>query len=104
MAKAWNYEGENLLRACEDLEYTIVRPGVMTGGEAEFPKASLALGDNGADLKVTSIPHSLIARLCVESLEYPNAGRSTLCAMAAAEPGTGSDDWKPLLQDVAADR
>jgi nucleoside-diphosphate-sugar epimerase len=104
MAKAWNYEGENLLRACEDLEYTIVRPGVMTGDESEFPKASLALGDNGADLKVTSIPHSMIARLCVESLEYPNAGRSTLCAMASAEPGMGGDDWKPLLQDVAADR
>jgi len=104
MAKAWNYEGENLLRACDDLEYTIVRPGVMRGTEGDFPKSSLALADDGGDLKVTSIPHGLIARLCVESLGYPNAGRSTLCAMATAEPGTGSDDWKPLLQQVQADR
>jgi len=30
MAKAWNYEGENLLRACPVVEYTIVRPAVMS--------------------------------------------------------------------------
>jgi hypothetical protein len=24
MAKAWNYEGEQLLRACKDVDYTIV--------------------------------------------------------------------------------
>ena len=28
-AKAWNYEGEELLRAQADVDYTIVRPGVM---------------------------------------------------------------------------
>ena len=32
LTKAWNYEGENLLRACPDVEYTIVRPGVMGEG------------------------------------------------------------------------
>ena len=52
MAKAWNYEGENLLRACPDVEYTIVRPGVMGGDAANAPPASLALADNGGDLKV----------------------------------------------------
>jgi len=104
MAKAWNYEGETLLRECKDLEYTIVRPGVMTGKESDFPKSSLALADNGGNLEVTSIPHSSIAKLCVESLAYPNVGRSTLCAMATEEPGTGSDDWKTLLQKVDSDR
>ena len=47
MAKAWNYEGENLLRACPDVAYTIVRPGVMGGEAADTPPASLALADNG---------------------------------------------------------
>ena len=51
--KAWNYEGENLLRACPDVEYTIVRPGVMsTLEEDDTPPASLALADDGGDLKV----------------------------------------------------
>ena len=104
MAKAWNYEGERLLRACDDLEYTIVRPGVMRGEEAELPSNSLALGDDGADLKVTSIPHATIARLCIDSLGYANAGRSTLCAMATEEPGMGADSWLPLLETVNPDR
>ena len=33
MAKAWNYEGERLLRAAaqsDGLEYTIIRPGVRS--------------------------------------------------------------------------
>ena len=83
MAKAWNYEGEQLLRAADDIEYTIVRPGVMRGEEADLPANSLALGDDGADLKVTSIPHASIARLCIDSLSFANAGRTTLCAMAS---------------------
>ena len=104
MAKAWNYEGERLLRACDDIEYTIVRPGVMRGEEADLPPASLVLGDDGADLKVTSIPHGSIAALCIDSLGYANAGRCTLCAMASEEPGTGADSWAPLLEKVAPDR
>lgn len=98
------YEGEQLLRATDDLEYTIVRPGVMRGEETEFASHSLALGDDGADLKVTSIPHATIARLCVESLGYANAGRSTLCAMASETPGDGADSWTTLLQSVGPDR
>lgn len=54
--------------------------------------------------QVTSIPHASIARLCVESLSYANAGRTTLCAMQTAEPGQGSSEWKPLLATVKADR
>ena len=104
MAKAWNYEGERLLREADDLEYTIVRPGVMRGEESELPANSLALADNGGDLKVTSIPHSTIARLTIDSLTYANAGRCTLCAMASEEPGQGADTWLPLLQEVQPDR
>ena len=29
MAKAWNYEGECVLRGTSDIDYTIIRPGIM---------------------------------------------------------------------------
>ena len=76
MAKAWNYEGEQLLRACKDIDYTIIRPGVM-GRVDDVPADSLALADNGGDLKVSSIAHGAIASLCVECLDHPNAARTT---------------------------
>ena len=61
MAKAWNYEGETLLRAAkEEVEYTIIRPGVMGQTDAVQP-ASLALADDGQDLKVSAIPITSIA-------------------------------------------
>ena len=42
-----------MLRGCPDVEYTIVRPGVMsTLEEDDTPPASLALADDGGDLKV----------------------------------------------------
>ena len=101
MAKAWNNEGERLLRAASDIQYTIIRPGVMRG---ELTPSALALADDGGDLKVSSIPHSSIADLCVASLDYPNAARATLTAMQTAEPGAGASDWPTLLQGVQADR
>jgi len=101
MAKAWNYEGEQLLRSATDIEYTIIRPGVM-GPVAELPPGSLALADNGGDLKVSAIPHASIADLCVEVLKRPNAARSTLCAMAVSD-GNGADRWQPLLDKVKPD-
>ena len=59
-AKTWNYEGERRLRANEDIAYTIVRPGVM-GVETELAPDSLALADDGGDLKVSAIPHAAVA-------------------------------------------
>lgn len=111
MAKAWNNEGEHLLRDATDLEYTIVRPGVMSTSEADLCEPdkclepnSLALADDGGDLKVTPIPHGVVASLCVESLKYPNAARATLTAMQSEEPGKGADSWGPLLAEVKPDR
>jgi hypothetical protein len=72
--------------------------------QSDLAPNSLALGDDGADLPVTAIPHGAIARLCVDSLAHANAGRSTLCAMATAEPGTGAASWTPLLEEVRPDR
>ena len=101
MAKGWNYEGEQLLRTQTDVDYTIVRPGMM--GKDDIPSGKvLALADNGGDLPVTAVTHSQIAGLCVDCLGYPNAARSTLTAMNV-EPGTGEDSYAPLLAKVNSD-
>jgi len=102
MAKAWNYEGERLLRKAQDIDYTIIRPGVMGSENEKSPVASLALADNGGDLKVSSIPYSKVAELCVQCLEFPNAARTTLCAMMVPA-GEGEESWDPLLSKVASD-
>jgi len=101
MAKAWNYEGEQLLRQCGDIDYTIVRPGVM--GKDDIPKGKvLALVDDGRDLPVSAVTYEQIASLCVDCLDYPNAARSTLTAMNV-EPGRGEETYRPLLEKVKAD-
>lgn len=100
MAKAWNYEGEQLLRT-SGVDYTIVRPGVM--GKDDIPTDKvLALADNGQDLQVTAVTHAQIAGLCVDILDYPNAARSTLTAMNV-ESGSGEDSYAPLLTQVKSD-
>mmetsp|Transcript_13349 Transcript_13349/g.28983 ORF Transcript_13349/g.28983 Transcript_13349/m.28983 type:complete len:311 (+) Transcript_13349:1-933(+) len=100
MAKAWNYEGEQLLRT-SGVEYTIVRPGVM--GKDDIPSDKvLALADNGQDLPVSAVTHSQIGGLCVDCLDYPNTAKSTLTAMNV-EPGTGEDSYAPLLAKVKSD-
>ena len=100
-AKAWNYEGEQLLRA-SSLDYTIVRPGVM-GTASELAADSLALADDGGDLKVSAIPHAAVADLCVDVLGYPNAARATLCAMTV-DQGEGAASYADLLPAVRPDR
>lgn len=100
MAKAWNYEGEQLLRS-SGVDYTIIRPGVM--GKDDIPSNKvLALADNGQDLKVSAVTHAQIAELCCDCLYYPNAAKSTLTAMNVEE-GTGEDSYAPLLAKVKAD-
>ena len=101
MAKAWNYEGEQLLRKSKDIGYTIVRPGVM--GPENVPTGKvLALADNGGDMKVSAVRYEDIASLCVQSLDYENCGRSTLTAMNVEE-GEGEETYAPLLAKVKAD-
>mmetsp|Transcript_141226 Transcript_141226/g.451135 ORF Transcript_141226/g.451135 Transcript_141226/m.451135 type:complete len:153 (-) Transcript_141226:427-885(-) len=53
--------------------------------------------------QVSSIPHESVAQLCVRCFDYPNAARSTLCAMTAPG-GEGASSWEPLLSKVSADR
>ena len=115
MAKAWNYEGEQVLRSQTEMEYTIIRPGVMSEQGPSKEKDDdgrtwLALADNGGNLKVSRIRYSDIASLCIESLKYANAGRSTLTAMTVGSPdekeeiGGIAKSWGPLLETVNADR
>lgn len=104
MAKAWNNEGEHLLRE-SGLDYTIIRPGVMRSddeNDESEDKNVLALADNGDDLPVSAIKYATIAELCIECLAYDNAAKSTLCAMCV-EPGKGEDTYAPLLEIVKPD-
>lgn len=103
-AKAWNYEGEQLLRNCEDVDYTIIRPGVMKQEQPDNARLkNLALVDNGGDLKVSSVAYTNIATLCIQVLDYPNAARATLCAMNVNN-GQGEETYVPLLLQVKPDR
>lgn len=101
MAKAWNNEAEALLRNCKDVDYTIIRPGVMGRPNCLDGKV-LALADNGGDLKVSAIPYTTVADLCIECLDYPNTARATLCAMNVP-PGEGEETYEPLLAKVQPD-
>jgi nucleoside-diphosphate-sugar epimerase len=113
MAKAWNYEGEQLLRT-SGLEYTIVRPGVMRSASNTnnndddddimiLPKDGvLALADNGGDLPISSVSHTQIASLCIDCLNYPNTAQSTITVMNVP-PGTGEVSYGPLLANARKD-
>ena len=107
MAKAWNYEGERALRAQTAVDYTIIRPGIMSevGQGDDDPNTSLALADDGGDLPVSKISYGDIANLCIECLDCDNAARTTLTAMTntgTQPPVQGS--WKSLLAKVKPDR
>lgn len=109
-AKGWNYEGEQVLRTCSSVDYTIIRPGIMksdqdftsTTFQGNDSKKILALRDNGQDLKVSAVSYGAIADLCIECLDYPNAARSTLTAMTVP-PGQGEETYAPLLARVRPD-
>lgn len=100
MAKAWNYEGEELLRQ-SGLNYTIIRPGIM--GPDPCPGKVKALKDDGQDLPVSKVSYDQIADLAVECLDYDNAAKSTLTAMNV-EDGEGEETYAPLLKVVQPDR
>ena len=106
-AKAWNYQGEQALRA-SSLDYTIIRPGVMGSddGKSPSPPSYFLLADNGGDLPVSKVDYRDIASLCVESLNYENAARCTLTAMTdpTRENNNAATTWAPLLAKVEADR
>jgi nucleoside-diphosphate-sugar epimerase len=110
MAKAWNYEGERALRGQSDIDYTIIRPGIMSEeGPGDDGASSLSLADDGQDLPLGKIAYADIASLCIECLDYDNAARTTLTAMTTTTTTTESSSgektsWKPMLATVQPDR
>eukprot|EP00929_Paragymnodinium_shiwhaense_P069090 TRINITY_DN34852_c0_g1_i1.p1 TRINITY_DN34852_c0_g1~~TRINITY_DN34852_c0_g1_i1.p1 ORF type:complete len:401 (+),score=42.13 TRINITY_DN34852_c0_g1_i1:84-1286(+) len=112
MAKAWNYEGEELLRN-GDVEYTIIRPGKLVSalkGDAANSGAApplLALKDNGGDLKTTSITYRSVAQLCVAAIRTRTTANTTLCAMMSTPEtprGNTGKSWDALLERCMPDR
>lgn len=103
MAKAWNYEAEQLIRNHpSNIDYTIIRPGIMkpttttqttsninnnnniSDVKEETSRSSLAslgLRDNGGDLPVTVVSYGQIAALAIDCLQRSNMKRSTLSTM-----------------------
>lgn len=88
-AKGWNYEGEQVLREQSNVDYTIIRPGIMKEEYPPTPKEDgkpiepeyLALADNGGDLPVTAVSYQQISQLIVECILNKQSKNVTLCAM-----------------------
>lgn len=88
-AKGWNYEGEQVLREQSEVDYTIVRPGIMKEDYPPAPKDDgkpvepeyLELADNGGDLPVSAVSYQQMAQLLVECISNQQSKRVTLCAM-----------------------
>jgi nucleoside-diphosphate-sugar epimerase len=97
MAKAWNYEAEQLIRSSNsNIDYTIIRPGILndTVDEAEGA-ATLGFLDNGGDLPVTAVSYAQIANLVIDVAKRDNCQRATITAMNIKKPAstsTGSGD------------
>lgn len=102
MAKAWNYEGEQLLRK-SGIDYTIIRPGLLQSSDkyASPPKSKM-IKDNGGDLRVSPVTYDQIANVCVDSLGYDNCAKTTLTVMNVEE-GEGYNDYSEILPLVKMD-
>lgn len=102
MAKAWNYQGEQLLRE-SGLNYTIVRPGLLKSSkDYQIPYRGKMIMDNGMDMKVSPVTYDQIAEVCIQSLNYDNCAESTLTVMNVDE-NEGEESYVPLLERVKSD-
>ena len=103
LAKAWNYEGEQLLRN-SGVKYSIIRPGLLkSSDDYTIPPKSKMIRDNGGNMKVTPVSYDQIADICIQSLDYENCNQSTLTVMNVKE-GEGVDDYGILLEKVENDK
>jgi|EP00979_Chaetoceros_neogracilis_P016007 hypothetical protein len=102
MAKAWNYEGEQLLRN-SGIDYTIIRPGLLKDpDDYQIPTKAKMVKDNGQDLKVSPVTYDQIANVCINALNYDNCAKTTLTVMNVDE-GQGYDEYTDVLPFVNAD-
>jgi NAD(P)-dependent dehydrogenase (short-subunit alcohol dehydrogenase family) len=85
MAKAWNYEGEQLLQQQTDVKYTIIQPGIMT--ESPSPVGSqVCITNNGQKLPVSPILYMDDAALCINCWEHSTTtAQCTLTAMTTTD-------------------
>ena len=103
LAKAWNYEGEQLLRT-SGVKYFIIRPGLLkSSDDYTIPPKAKMIRDNGGNMKVTPVTYDQIADICIQSLDYENCNQSTLTVMNVKE-GEGVDDYGILLEKVENDK
>lgn len=102
MAKAWNYQGEQLLRE-SGLNYTIVRPGLLKSSkDYQIPYKGKMIVDNGMDMKVSPVTYDQIAEVCIQSLCHDNCAESTLTVMNVDE-NQGEESYDTLLEKVQSD-
>jgi len=107
LAKAYNYQGEMLLRSESkkpdvSWDYTIIRPGIMSASADNEGEEILALADNGEKMPVSRMSYAQVATLCAQVCDYPNCGSSTLTA-GNVEPGMGVKEYGTLLENVNED-
>lgn len=107
MAKAWNYEAEQLIRtqaANNNIDYTIIRPGILkdtvetndkkettTAAAAAASPPTLGFKDNGGDLPVTAVSYQQIANLVIDVAMRDNCKRATITAMNIKQPSSSKD-------------
>lgn len=89
MAKGWNYEAEQLIRSNSNIDYTIIRPGIMKEVVENEDSLTLGLRDNGGELKVSAVSYGRIADLVIQAIQKDNCKRCTVTAMNVAASGDG---------------
>ena len=77
MAKGWNYEAEQLIRANSNIDYTIIRPGITKEVVEDEDSLTLGLRDNGGELKVSAVSYGRIADLVIQAFQKDTCRRCT---------------------------
>jgi nucleoside-diphosphate-sugar epimerase len=105
IAKGWNYEAEQWIRATcrnsdSNLSYTIIRPGVMKEAvdsttTTTEPQPPLCILDNGGDLPVSAVSYTQIADLAIAVTQRPNCRCATITAMSVPPPLPSDGDAGP---------
>jgi len=98
MAKGWNYEAEQLIRSNPNIDYTIIRPGIMKNVVENEDDLTLGLKDNGGDLKVSAVSHGRIADLVIQAFQRDTCRRCTITAMNVNSTSSSSEKFQTLDQ------
>lgn len=91
MAKGWNYEAEQIIRSNPNIDYTIIRPGILKNVVENEDNLTLGLKDNGGDLKVSAVSHGRIADLVIQAFQRDTCKRCTITAMNVNATSSSSE-------------